>query len=237
MGLPGLPIGISAGTDHNLAVMSDGTVQGWGNNGAAQLGNGATALSQPNPVPMSGLPLAARAVAGGTVHSAVLLIDGSARATGLNGNFQLGDGTQVFRTTPVPVIGLSGARALVAGGGHNLAVLGDGSVRAWGQNDFGQVGDGLPGDRGTPVPVAPAATPGPVHLVDAGGWHSLALLGNGGGRAWGRNTWGQLGDGTFDSRGTPVPISGLAGASAISGNSFHSVAPKQPPAPSGCGAG
>ncbi len=45
---------VSAGRDHSLALLSDGTVVGWGDNEEGQLGDG-TPTASDVPVPVSGL--------------------------------------------------------------------------------------------------------------------------------------------------------------------------------------
>ena len=62
--------------------------------------------------------------------------------------------------------------------------------------------------------------------VVAGGWHSLGLTSYGTVWAWGRNTYGQLGDGSTTTRSTPVQVSGLSGVIAIAGGDIHSLALK-----------
>ena len=44
-------------------------------------------------------------VSAGFRHAAAILPDGSLRAWGLNSSFQVGDGTTVNRSTPVPIGG------------------------------------------------------------------------------------------------------------------------------------
>lgn len=60
--------------------------------------------------------------------------------------------------------------------------------------------------------------------VAAGGFHCLALLGDGTVLAWGCNDEGQLGDGTRIDRAEPVPVEGLTRATAISAGTSHSMA-------------
>src|SRR6266851_2418171 len=69
-GLSGV-VAISAGGSHSLALLSNGTVRAWGNNGSGQLGNGTTTTSDV-PVVVSGLS-AVVAVSAGGEHSLALL--------------------------------------------------------------------------------------------------------------------------------------------------------------------
>jgi alpha-tubulin suppressor-like RCC1 family protein len=59
--------------------------------------------------------------------------------------------------------------------------------------------------------AGPAA---PIHIA-AGDFHTCALRGDGTVRCWGRNTEGQLGDGTSELRTTPVAVGGVSGATQL----------------------
>jgi alpha-tubulin suppressor-like RCC1 family protein len=59
---------IAAGAQHSLAVRSDGTVRGWGNNGHGQLGNGKINVVQVTAVKALRLG-GVKTVAGGWFHS------------------------------------------------------------------------------------------------------------------------------------------------------------------------
>jgi alpha-tubulin suppressor-like RCC1 family protein len=70
-----------------------------------------------------------------------------------------------------------------------------------------------------------------VTAVDAGDRHTLALKQDGTVWAWGRNQYGQLGDGTTVEEGcacrvTPAPVVGLTDVVAIRGGTYHSLALK-----------
>ncbi|MGZ4033504.1 MAG: RCC1 domain-containing protein, partial [Bacteroidia bacterium] len=57
-------------------------------------------------------------------------------------------------------------------------------------------------------------------IAIAGGWeHSLALKNDGTVWAWGDNTYGQLGNGTYTNSNVPVQVVGLTGVIAIAGGS------------------
>jgi alpha-tubulin suppressor-like RCC1 family protein len=231
---------IAAGSEHSLALLSNGTVMAWGNNGSGELGS--PGEDSDVPVPVSGLS-GVTAIAAGDDFSLALLSNGTVMAWGSNYNGQLGDSQRGYETNsdvPVPVSGLSGVTAIAAGGGHSLALLRDGTVMAWGYNYWGELGDGTntgPESCGfvsacsdKPVPVSGLSG---VTSVAAGNSHSLALLGNGTVKAWGTNEAGTLGDGIHnpDTCGagapcsnTPVPVSGLSSVTAIAAGYEHSLA-------------
>ena len=63
--------------------------------------------------------------------------------------------------------------------------------------------------------------------IAAGGFHSLALKSDGTAWAWGRNSYGQLGDRTTTDRISPVQVSSLSGVTAIAGGGWHTIALKK----------
>ncbi len=73
------------------------------------------------------------------------------------------------------------------------------------------------------VGLAGDASAGPV-TVSANTSHSCAVTASGGVRCWGRNSEGQLGDGTIVSRSHPAPVLGLAGVTAVAVGGFHTCA-------------
>ncbi|MEX2238955.1 MAG: RCC1 repeat-containing protein, partial [Dehalococcoidia bacterium] len=145
---------VAGGASHTLALLSDGTVMSWGNDGNGQLGNGATTGDQAAPVAVSGLS-GVRAIAAGIYHSLALLSDGTVMSWGADTSGQLGNGaTTGNQAAPVAVSGLSGVKAIAGGGTHSLARLSNGTVMSWGSDTYGQLGNGATtGNQAAPVAV------------------------------------------------------------------------------------
>ncbi|MFF6778861.1 RCC1 domain-containing protein [Streptomyces sp. NPDC012637] len=142
------------------AEPSDPWVRAWGLNSAGQLGNGST-LDQQTPSAVSGLSrddVRELATGGGSNdrnNAVALLQDGTGQSWGGNNKGQLGDGSTVKRTTPVPVPALTGVSSLAGGYALSFAVLDDQSVLAWGDNASGQLGDGTTTASSSPVVALP----------------------------------------------------------------------------------
>lgn len=189
---------LAAGTNHMLALRTDGTVWAWGDNTFHQLGD-ATLKRRIVPGQVAGISGAIAASAGDS-HNLVLLSNGEVWAWGDNTYGQLGDGTQTTRDTPAKVQGLSNVIAVAADGASNLALKRDGSVWAWGNNYYGQLGFSGPAYVTVPTQIET--------LQDVVGVTSgAALTGDGSVWTWGYNEDGQLGDGTRTNRAVPAKIS------------------------------
>jgi len=213
---------LAGGQAHSLAITADGTVWAWGQNAFGQLGDGTT-TDRLEPVPIPTLSDVV-AIAAGRLHSLALTSDGTVWAWGDNHIGQLGDGTRTGHLEPAPVLNLNDVVVAIATfSDHSLALTVNGDVWAWGFNGFGQLGDGTTTDRLEPVLVQ--NLPSDIFAVAAGGGHSLAMNSSGDTTwAWGFNLEGQLGDGTFTDRLTPVPVRNLTEISAIAAGGAHSLA-------------
>jgi alpha-tubulin suppressor-like RCC1 family protein len=120
--------------------------------------------------------------------------------------------------------GLTGIVEIAGGREHTLALTSGGVVLAWGDNSEGAVGDGTTvGKRLKPVPVTGLTGQPAVRQVVAGHYSSFALLTDGTARAWGYGVSGQLGDGSFVTRRSPVTVR-LTGISQIAGGRDHTLA-------------
>ena len=211
---------IDVSIQNSCAVLTDNTTMCWGNNYY-----GSYFGSTPSSV--AGIT-SAQAVATGASHTCVLLNDQTVQCWGSNYEGQLGNGTTNVSSTPVTVSGISTATAIAVSGsyfGHSCALLSDNTIKCWGYNLQGQLGDGTTVDKSTPVTVSGIST---ATSVSVGGGseegHSCALLSNNSVKCWGNNDYGQLGDGTTTDRSTPVLVSGISTAIAISAGFRHTCA-------------
>ena len=153
---------------------------------------------------------------------------GKVKCWGLNDYGQLGDGTTTDRLEPVFVSGLTDVEQITLGYNHACALIGTGvdagKVKCWGTNFSGQLGDGTTTSSSTPVFVSGLAN---VRKISAGTFFTCAVLGAGAGvdadkvKCWGDNGQGQLGDGTYSYRLTPVFVSGLTDVEQISLGYIH----------------
>lgn len=242
---PGLVLGltepvtqVAIAGEHAIALLANGTVETWGQNGYGTLGVGTTGHGSetccfaPVAAAVPGLREVVQVAAGGA-DDAVLLRNGRVYAWGENRSGQLGDGTTTEKDSPTPVLGLEGVRAIALGGlatvgGHLLALMSDGTVRAIGENRAGQLGDGTTADSSSPVTVSGLSG---VTQLAAAASHNLVLLADGSVRAWGQDRYGELGVDSASRCGrnlvscatTPVTVP-LTGVSAVAAGLGYSLA-------------
>jgi alpha-tubulin suppressor-like RCC1 family protein len=205
-------VDVAAGFNYCLVLKSDGTVWAWGANRSAIGGYGSLGYGSEETPPRGTIVQThdlnnVVAIDAGMRHSLALKSDGSEWAWGLNTSGQLGLYSFFNRMAPIRVIGLRDVVAISAGLTHSLAVKSNGTVWTCGDNSFGQIGVGtvsLPYNFHVQVEGLED-----VIAVAGGDAHSLALKSDGSIWVWGKNTNGQLGNGTYDDSYVPVRLSGL----------------------------
>jgi alpha-tubulin suppressor-like RCC1 family protein len=205
-------VAISAGGLHSLFIKAGGALWGMGDNAYYQLGLGGGAAATPVPIATG-----VGACSAGGAHS-FWISGGRLYATGNNDHGQLGTGTTFTRpSSPSYSVIATGVASVSTAYNHTLFTKADGSLWAMGANSAGQLGDGTATARLSPVQVATGvakiATGG--LLGGLGGGHSLFAKTDGTLWATGDNSFGQLGDGTRQTRFAPVPVSGASYVTAV----------------------
>ena len=183
---------ISAGNDHSLALLTDGTVRAWGLNKYGQVGDG-TSTNRERPVAVPGVRNVV-AIAAGAHRSAALLADGTVMEWGAN-HVNL-----TPRLVPALVRGARGVRSIAAGDEHVAALTQTGEVLTWGQDAHYQIGRG--GDA-----HAAGLVKGLVGVTSlaAGGGTTIATLGSGRMMTWGEvRPWTRPGLGQRDLSPSPI---------------------------------
>ena len=228
---PNNPVQVSGGAYHTCTLLSDGSAKCWGNNDAAQLGNGTrTETSTPGAPINFGTGRTATAITTGESHTCAILDDGTVKCWGSNFRGQRGNGNTENTGTPSNPLNLGSGRtatAITAGSRHTCAILDTGTVSCWGSNLFGQLGNG--NDTNTYTPGAPInlGTGRTATAITAGDNHTCALLDDSTVTCWGDNYRGQLGNGTNTDTYTPgAPINLGTGrtATAITAGDNHTCA-------------
>ncbi|MBB6635238.1 InlB B-repeat-containing protein [Cohnella thailandensis] len=215
---------IGIGYFNGYAVLEDGSVWAWGKNDYGQIGDGTT-TGRISPVQVQGLSGIKKVSSGSGQHALAIDEYGDVWAWGSNESGQLGDGTIISRETPVLLMGLSDIKEVATGGSFSLALKDDGTVWSWGWNKQGQLGAGLAADlREDPQPIPGLSG---IVAISAGYNHALALDENGRVWAWGQNTNGAVGDGTYTERRSPVQVAGLDDVATISAGYFHNLVIKK----------
>jgi alpha-tubulin suppressor-like RCC1 family protein len=216
-GLKGNVVSLSLGENNSCALTGAGEVWCWG--GAVP----------PKTIRIEGLGDGVKAVSVGRGHTCAITAGGGVKCWGANYSGELGDGTATNRDSPVDVVGLiSGVKEIGTGDGRTCALTDSGGVKCWGTYWEGPEGVVVTGDYQV---VGRKELSRPVEIVGLTGVQSMAvgsdhvcvITENGGVRCWGKNEYGQLGDGTNDNPGLlrsykgwpPVPnlvdVAGLSG--------------------------
>lgn len=203
----------------SLALSSEGKVYSWGANDQGQLGNG-TAINSNLPVEVKteGTPMAGKKIiqtAIGVTHSMALDSEGKVYSWGENVNGLLGTGDAIPTLSPVLVrtggTPMEGKKIvqISAGGAHSMALDSEGNIYAWGWGGEGQLGNGENNNSNVPILVKKEGTGlegKTIKKVMAGGMFSMVLTSDGSLYSWGKNNYGQIGDGTTNNYNLAVAV-------------------------------
>ena len=192
----------------SCALTVGGGVKCWGSNNSGELGDGTTEPKYES-VDVLGLTSNVRTVEKNSESACAITTAGGLKCWGSNYHYNLGDGTDNNQTSPVDVIGLtSGVQSVALSDYSACAVTVAGGLKCWGDNQFGNLGNGGEGSV-VPTPVDVIGLDSGALSVSPSVFSSCAVTQVGGVKCWGRNTSGQLGNGSIFSSLVPVDVTGL----------------------------
>lgn len=205
---------VACGHAHSLAVLSDGSMMGWGQNSGGGVGSGSL-YPRRIPAQIPGLTKIVGATGGGDFSVAV---DSDGAVWGLGVCFDENYAVAVTRR----LSDVSNAVDVACGQQHYLVLKDSGATKGGGNPLWEQLGRSY-FKAFPPVPVSGINS---VVGIKCGESHSLVLKSDGTAWAWGNNLAGQLGNGSTNSSTVALKVEGLDGIVAISGGASHNLAIK-----------
>jgi len=216
---------IAGGQGHVIAIKTDGTLWGWGDQSRATylgvVGDG-TIIDRSSPVQIGALTTWS-AIACTTGASAGIRTDGKLFTWGDGNHGANGRGSVIDISSPVQVGSLTDWSKISSSKHGFRAVKTDGTLWVWGQNNVGQLGIGTVVTTSSPVQV------GSLTDWSHGGQgpnNTNVMLIKTDGTLWGMgsNDDGALGDGTVVFRSSPVQVGTLKHWHSVATSGLNTVA-------------
>ena len=194
---------IRAGSWQNCVLLANQTLTCWGGGtgGFRGDGNQTNGSTKTSPSLISGVTMLSDAHG---QHICTKTADQTVKCWGYNDHGQVGDNTQVDKSSPVVIAGLTGVTGISSANHTSCAIKSDATVLCWGWGANYQLGNG--GNVSKFEPTAVSNVVGATQ-VSAGYTHTCVLLTDTSIQCWGRNSSGELGDGTTTNRATAVSVS------------------------------
>ena len=178
---------IDADSQNTCALKTGGEVWCWGENGAGQLGTGASSSGSGEALKF--ISSGAQAIAVGDTSSCAIMTNGGVKCWGAGGSGQIGNNSAAdFFNAPMDVTGISsGALAITVGQNNACVLLVENGMKCWGSNLFGTVGDGTYNTVPRRTPVSVLNVPAGVVSISLGYDQGLLLASSGKMYSWGGN--------------------------------------------------
>ena len=189
---------IEVGDFHTLALDKDNNLWAWGGNGTGQLGDGTT-TNRTSPTKIeTGITFVQ--LSAGHTHSAGIDNEGKLWTWGCNGEGQLGDGTTNDKMIPQKIMKDKTFKKVIASDYSTLAIDINDEIWRWGE--FYTYNAGWKSFSESPQKLDFKIE----YSLISGNSHYLFLDKQKKLWSWGRNSTGQLGDGTTTERTNPIQI-------------------------------
>ncbi len=206
-----------------LALKTNGTLWGWGQNDSFQLGDGTCCSNRLSPVQAGTAADWANVAAASYGTGLAIKTNGTLWGWGLNAGL-VGPSTVSAQQYPIQIGTDTDWLSIYTGVGHALALKTNHTLWSWGTGGQGQTGDNLSPSyfRDTPRQIGNDSW----LTVAAGSRSSYGIKTDGTLWAWGENDMSQLGDGTTTNRMQPVQIGTDNDWTSVSAGWKHAIALK-----------
>ncbi len=204
---------VACGSQHSVAIKTDGTLWAWGRGHHGELGHGAPAEHLSSPVIVGALTTWST-ISCGQYSTFAIKTNGSLWAFGDNGYGTLGLGTTSDISLPQQVGALTNWSKINASQ-HVTAIKSDNTLWVWGSGGSGQLGFGNTISRSSPMQLG-----GSSNWSDAIAMSNATLIINSSGQLYstGYNPYGQLGLGDTVGRSSPELVGSYPGWLALAGD-------------------
>lgn len=216
------PSALSLGGHTSCMKLSDNSLSCWGLGHWGHLTNsGRSSWSSPYETSVSSN---VSKVFTGTEHICIIKADdGAVNCWGQGNNGELGDGSSGSNAIQVTVprnVTIPNITNMSLGKDYTCALNNSGNIFCWGKNSDGVFGNGT--TIGSNSPVAGPTAGVPYTQISASDNSLCAVVNDGTVKCWGRNDFGQLGNGTNADSFVPVTVTGISSAVEVSsGENFH----------------
>ncbi len=193
---------VSAGKEYSIALKTDNTLWGWGNNKYSQIGN-AKYKERRQPTQEDTKATDWATISAGANHSVAIKIDGTLWSVGINDSGELGDASNDSNSSFTQEdTNSTDWSSVSAGFNHTAAIKANGELWLWGNNYYGQLGDGTTTNKNRPTQIT-----GSWMSVSCGKYFTIAIKSDGTLWAWGYNAYDQLGLGEdLDDKNIPTEV-------------------------------
>ena len=185
-----------------IALKTDGTIWGWGQNDFFQV-IGGTVANQLNPVQIGTDTDWVDVETTSSRTSFALKSNGTVWGWGANTGLLLGISSISSFSTPTQLNSATDWAKLAAGGAsHILALKTNGTLWVWGNGSYGQLGNNTTNSTSIPLQIGSDTW---IH-ISSGTQTCFGIKSNGTLWSWGRNNYGQLGQGSTTDLLVPTQI-------------------------------